>query len=305
MDDPHNQLLLSRDNAMIGNEQQNLKITENRVRRAAQRQGLKLKKSRRRDRRAHDFPRYMIVAANNGAPVIGHKPNAFSASLEDIQLYLGLDLGKERMYQSFTLEQLELLQQGKFRVAMGRVRAASALPKLDLETARDLLCGRGINSHQRLQAMLELVERRSAEEGMPIVLENWTGCDATGAGIDCLLFCLSVWKAQGHRHDGYLSVEAREFFDDLSDEVTVYRGGDASKHIGAAWSTDRDVALGFARGHRGIRNPDPIITAATVSKEDILAVFVDREESEVLIDPTDAFNIRVTRVQKEISKPGE
>jgi non-ribosomal peptide synthetase component F len=45
------------------------------------------------------------------------------------------------------------------------------------------------------------------------------------------------------------------------------------------------VAEGFARGHRGIVVSDPVIATAQVYKRDILAIFIERKESEVLIDP--------------------
>ena len=43
-------------------------------------------------------------------------------------------------------------------------------------------------------------------------------------------------------------------------------------------------ARGFAEGHRGLRVPDPILATAS-SREHIFAVFTDRKESEVLLDP--------------------
>ncbi len=46
------------------------KVYENRVRRAARRQGLVLRRSRRRDPRAIDYRRYWVVN-ENGAPVVG------------------------------------------------------------------------------------------------------------------------------------------------------------------------------------------------------------------------------------------
>jgi len=63
------------------------KVRENRARRAAQRQGLTLTKSRRRDPRAIDFGGYMLVSGNN-AVEFGAHPNAFSASLDEIETFL-------------------------------------------------------------------------------------------------------------------------------------------------------------------------------------------------------------------------
>ena len=47
------------------NEKQELKVHENRLRRAAERQGLRLVKTRRRDPRALDYARWTIFASDD------------------------------------------------------------------------------------------------------------------------------------------------------------------------------------------------------------------------------------------------
>jgi hypothetical protein len=48
------------------------KVTENRNRRAAQRQGLRLEKSRRRDTRASDYGRFNVIDADTTAILVQH-----------------------------------------------------------------------------------------------------------------------------------------------------------------------------------------------------------------------------------------
>jgi hypothetical protein len=67
--------------------------------------------------------------------------------------------------------------------------------------------------------------------------------------------------------------------------VKVYRGTSRVRAAGISWTTSKDVAEAFARGHHGIVVPDPVIATAQVDKRDILAILVERKESEVLIDP--------------------
>jgi hypothetical protein len=64
------------------------KVRENRVRRMAERQGLVLKKSRRRDLRAWDYGSYWLVDADRSSLVF---PDEHGASLEDIESYLTSD----------------------------------------------------------------------------------------------------------------------------------------------------------------------------------------------------------------------
>ena len=61
------------------------KVRENRVRRMAERQGLILRKSRRRDPRAWDFGSYWLVDADRNALVF---PDVHGGSLDDMERYL-------------------------------------------------------------------------------------------------------------------------------------------------------------------------------------------------------------------------
>lgn len=69
-------------------EDQAYKVRENRARRMAERQGLALIKSRRRDPRAIDYGRYGI--ARDGVWVAG-VVNHLSMSLDDVERYLTED----------------------------------------------------------------------------------------------------------------------------------------------------------------------------------------------------------------------
>ena len=64
------------------------KIMENRLRRALDRRGLQLQKSRRRDPRAIDFGGYMIVDPATNTAVAGSAPIAFAMSLADVEAWL-------------------------------------------------------------------------------------------------------------------------------------------------------------------------------------------------------------------------
>jgi hypothetical protein len=61
------------------------KIRENRLRRAAQRQGLMLAKSRRRDPRASDYGTYMLVDAQTNTLTAWGLPPGYGMSLDDVE----------------------------------------------------------------------------------------------------------------------------------------------------------------------------------------------------------------------------
>jgi hypothetical protein len=64
------------------------KIRENRLRRMADRQGLALRKSGRRDPRAIDYGMYALIEPVTNAIVVGAASGRFDFSLDDIESYL-------------------------------------------------------------------------------------------------------------------------------------------------------------------------------------------------------------------------
>jgi hypothetical protein len=68
--------------------EQEVKVKENRLRRAAERQGLRLVKSRRRDPRAFDYGKYMLVDVQTNAVVHGLVAGRIGADLDDVEAYL-------------------------------------------------------------------------------------------------------------------------------------------------------------------------------------------------------------------------
>lgn len=64
------------------------KVREARLRRTAERQGLKLVKSRRRDPRAVDYGRYVIVDPDSDQPIAGELGSASAMTLDDVEAWL-------------------------------------------------------------------------------------------------------------------------------------------------------------------------------------------------------------------------
>jgi hypothetical protein len=74
-----------------------LKVREDRLRRAARRQGLRLHKSRTRDPRALDFERWYISDPTTNWIVAGGRGwNGFDLSIDDVESYLNGEAGEAR-----------------------------------------------------------------------------------------------------------------------------------------------------------------------------------------------------------------
>ena len=64
-------------------------VRENRLRRMAERQGLRLEKSRRRDPRAVDYAGYMLIDILTNGVVLGSGAFPYQADLAEVESYLG------------------------------------------------------------------------------------------------------------------------------------------------------------------------------------------------------------------------
>jgi hypothetical protein len=94
---------------------------------------------------------------------------------------------------------------------------------------------------------------------------------------------LKLQKALGSRGPvrEMMTAEENVHFDRLPEIVTCYRGCDRSALIGASWTLDRDIANCFPFTNR-YNVPSPVVVRATVKRDNILAVKLDREESEII-----------------------
>lgn len=68
-----------------------LKVRENRLRRIAERRGYRLSRSNRRDPAAIDYGRYMVIDDVTLDAVLGGRPRAYSASLEDVEAFFAVN----------------------------------------------------------------------------------------------------------------------------------------------------------------------------------------------------------------------
>ena len=132
--------------------------------------------------------------------------------------------------------------------------------------------------------MISLLNRAEPKEFWESFLSHWSGCDRTWEDNDRWLRLLRR-ASRKVRASLYYKTAALAFFDDLPDLVTVYRGCSRERVKGIAWTTVKNVAKGFAEGHRAIRIPNPVLATAKVAKNEILAVIVDRSECEVIYRP--------------------
>jgi hypothetical protein len=146
---------------------------------------------------------------------------------------------------------------------------------VDAISHRAMLC----DSHERLSVLLRRLYCAPREIFWPVFLDYWSVCDVTWWYQDWLISTL-------RQHAPAILPDAEQkIFNALPERVQVFRGCSRARIKGVSWTTERRIAEGFARGHRGIPVPDPVVVTGMIGKRDIFATNDDRNEHEVILDP--------------------
>jgi hypothetical protein len=161
-------------------------------------------------------------------------------------------------------------------------RALMRLEGDDYASAAIAYLFRFFSSEKLAAEMLPLVSNAAPETVLKIFFAVWPNCDRTSASDNASLLRLLAKARSQVSPVAYLSDANREFLQSLPTNITVFRGCSRCRVDGLSWTTDKEVAKGFARGHRAIVVGEPVLVTANVKKDDVLAVITDRKESELI-----------------------
>jgi hypothetical protein len=104
---------------------------------------------------------------------------------------------------------------------------------------------------------------------------------------DCDNISEHLWYLRGKfkRHrlpiEAMMTEEEVALYRSLPDEFPIYRGCDVDKVRGICWTLDRRVAERFPFLNK-YHAPTPVLASAVVKKQDVVAVILAREESEII-----------------------
>jgi hypothetical protein len=140
----------------------------------------------------------------------------------------------------------------------------------------------GIDSANRLGHMLDALILQEGDAFWRVFATVWPSCDDTWDLREELLRALD---AAGPGWEDAISPEDAAWFAALPDVLTIHRGCSIGRVFGASWTVDKGTAISFAKGHRMIKVPDPVVATARVSKREVLFATNRRHEAEVLVDP--------------------
>jgi len=106
-----------------------------------------------------------------------------------------------------------------------------------------------------------------------------------------------------HFHEPQLMMnsEERELLENLPQQVTIYRGIRVDdeldkENLGLSYTLFREKAEWFAKRFAHNKDVTPVVIEATIDKDDILSVFLERQEDEVLVNPDKVKIVEITEL---------
>lgn len=157
------------------------------------------------------------------------------------------------------------------------------LKMLSLDEGRDAISR--CNSHSRLPTIISIAYLMDADDWLQLLGESWQRCDNISqcrqeledeTPFDFLIQEPIEWR------DRMMDDEERAALAALPDIVTIYRGCYANNKNGLSWTLRREVAERFPFHHRYTQEGQPLLIRATIARDQILALKLDRTEQEVI-----------------------
>lgn len=158
-----------------------------------------------------------------------------------------------------------------------------------------------VSSHLRIPLLAALWPALKAHE-RPEVFASWFSSDDIPEQChEFLLQALGEFKLSRQRI--FDCEAARMRFAQLPDRVTLYRGGlereAIERGLGISWWLSRDTAVAIAT--KILRSgAQPALMSATVKRNAIAGLLVERSQDEVLIVPDDVYLDRVESITESI-----
>ena len=92
------------------------------------------------------------------------------------------------------------------------------------------------------------------------------------------------------KKDCIMDKEEQEYYDNLPETLTLYRGvSEGRERLGLSWTDNYDVAVWYQKRFKEWGR-DGVVLKAEVKKEDVLAYF--KHDNELLVDVTQLRNIK-------------
>lgn len=138
------------------------------------------------------------------------------------------------------------------------------------------------DSYSRLPTLLDISWRLDDRDFLRILGEEWSSFDNIGHHI------YDLWDTPFGRVRNapfleMMTPEELDFYNAQPELVTIYRGCYKINKWGLSWTLSKDTAENFPTLNRYRRaNDQALLVTATAFKKDIIALKLDRDESEII-----------------------
>ncbi len=151
----------------------------------------------------------------------------------------------------------------------------------------------------RIDALMEAIHDLGADDPevvWPLIASAWVDCENIN---ECYNEWWDLLDLDMPRRELMMDDDERAALAALPDSITVYRGmGDRDAVSGMSWTTDRKKAQWFARRFAGFNGRTPIMATGVVEKKKVVAHFLGRGESEIVVLPDEVDVTDVATVRK-------
>jgi hypothetical protein len=97
---------------------------------------------------------------------------------------------------------------------------------------------------------------------------------------------VEIFSASREFRDELMNNEEKKYLKKLPQIVTIFRGGAVSEKktgkFGISWTLDKEIAINFASKKGLLTKNEMIVHETKIQKQEIIAVFLERKESEVI-----------------------
>lgn len=144
------------------------------------------------------------------------------------------------------------------------------------------LIGPGLGSEDVAKVIIKLAKADAGYDFTKLVHQNWTSCDNFS---NLKNEFRKLFHAHHKNTDSVVKSSEAEWFNSLPRALKVYRGCEIFGWTGLSWTLDEQVAVSFAKGHRGIKLNNPQIHSTIINKSQIFFATNERQEQEIVWDP--------------------
>lgn len=164
------------------------------------------------------------------------------------------------------------------------------------------------NSHQRLEPFLKLQSALSDQDYWRLLRDVWLGVEVV---LPDVRVWRKLWTARAPQPDMVMTRQEHDRLADLPSRLTLFRGFTHSRGArGWSWTLTESKARWFAEHANGPRRQHlvgmqpgrPQVAIGVCERRDVLALFEERDEDEVVIDPR---RIKVVRTNSLNGWPGQ